>query len=449
MALTRRGLLKGVGSTTAALATAPIAWVSPARANPALIIVAASIQAISSFMSRPDALGPYLQAIDQKLDLVVDQLRRVQLALAAIAEGIAALGAEIPEFLVDEDERRRVQDLDGLAGTWLRHKLRDLKDFEALPPQVRQLLYSQVAQIEPLIYSLSSSSYGARPQPAVATPLALAIHMNVTAVLNLGPLKPALEPHFAWYEKILDPNLARSLAWWRKTYADGRETLISRISSLQLARDSGFDASSLSSSHPGMAWMCHNQVGSPIGGWPAGAESSDGRPVLSLEYRPLFPRSRLVWPDNLNPEKMAKTALPLYRQFQEFFIWRFRSLAPDGYPILGLDSSQTQFHDRVTRPANLKFSFNSQIMPTRFVNNVTPPTACHVTPEIGSKSPTTSTEFGALLAEKNLLLERDGDRPGLIPQLNDLDAKIWMANSINDIVLSTRQAANRLKEEVG
>src|ERR1700722_12667725 len=80
------------------------------------------------------------------------------------------LGAEIPEFLIDEDERRRVQDLDGLAGTWLRHKLRDLKDFEALPPQARQLLDNQVAQIEPLIDSVSGSAYGARPQPAVATP---------------------------------------------------------------------------------------------------------------------------------------------------------------------------------------------------------------------------------------------------------------------------------------
>ena len=386
MALTRRGLLKGVGSTTAALATGPIAWVSPARANPALIVVAASIQVISSFMSRPDALGPYLQAIDQKLDLVVDQLRRVQLALADIAEGIAVLGAEIPEFLIDEDERRRVQDLDGLAGTWLRHKLRDLKDFEALPPQARQLLDNQVAQIEPLIDSVSGSAYGARPQPAVATPLALAIHMNVTAVLRLGPLKAALEPHFAWYEKILDPNLERSLAWWLKTYTKARETLISRISSLQLAKDSGFDASILSSSHPGMAWMCHNQRGSGIDGWPASAELSDGRPVLSLEYRPLFPRPSLGWPEDPNLEQMAKKGAELYRQFHEFLIWRFRSSAPDGYLVVGLDSSQTELHGTVNHPpADLKFNFDSKIIPARFAKDVTPPTACRVTTEISEQ----------------------------------------------------------------
>jgi hypothetical protein len=126
---------------------------------------------------------------------------------------------------------------------------------------------------------------------------------------------------------------------------------------------------------------------------------------------------------------------------QAYLVWRFLSKSPDGYPILGLDYAESP-------PGHYgdQFAFDDKIIPKRF-NDAARPASCQRTPNLISKRPW--PEFQRLVDERDLLLERDGDRrPGLIPQVNDLNGRIAITESILKIAQSAREAALRFKRDV-
>lgn len=412
--LTRRALLQGLTSAGAAAGLYPIVPLTRAQATPALFAVSAAIQVISGFIQHPDTIGPYLRAFDQKLDLIVGQLQQVQKALADIAEGIASLQAAIPEMIDDAKTKDKVKDLVALASQWFDYGVPDAPHFKKLSPERRQSAVEIGTKIETLIYWFSTTAQGATPQAAVATPLALAIHLNVVSLTGFKTPSEALQPHFKWCDKILDDKLERSVAWWLKTYTGQRSELLSRIGGLKLAKESGLDPAKQSSEHPGLEWMCHME-GDPI-------SVGFGAP----------------------PSPHADTPV------QAFLVWRFLSKSPDGYPILGLDSAQVgpgrygtfgvDYHRR--------FNFDDSMIPKRF-SGVARPASCQMTPNRISNPPWITPEFKSLLDERDLLLERDGDRPGLIPQINDLNSRIFLTDSILKIAQSARETALRFKRDIG
>jgi hypothetical protein len=57
--------------------------------------------------------------------------------------------------------------------------------------------------------------------------------------------------------------------------------------------------------------------------------------------------------------------------------------------------------------------------------------------------------FKSLLHERALLLERDGDKSlALIPQVNALNAKIWLTKSIKKIALSAQATPMQFKRNL-
>jgi hypothetical protein len=117
-------------------------------------------------MQRPDSIGPYLHAIDQKLDLIVDQLRRVA------------------------ETKSKAKELGALAAQWFSYSVPDRVRFDALSPRDQSSAIQVGTQIETLVYWFSTAAQGGTPQAAVATPLALAVHLNNLSVT--GSKKNAL-----------------------------------------------------------------------------------------------------------------------------------------------------------------------------------------------------------------------------------------------------------------
>jgi hypothetical protein len=412
MSLTRRALLRGVTTTGAVAGLYPIIPPEAVHAHPAILAASAAIQVISGFIGRSDDIGPYLQAINQKLDLVVGQLRQVQNALADIAEGIASLQAAIPEMIEDAETKGKVKDLVALASQWFDYGVPDAAHFDALSRQRKQSAVQMGTNIETLIYWFSTAAQGGTPQAAVATPLALAIHLNVVSLTHFRPPSAALQPHFGWYEKILDPSLERSVAWWLRSYTAHRGALLSRIGDLQLGKMSGFDSTKQRSEHPGLEWNCHME-GDPIY-YPGGVRpqrTPQPRHFLSGVFRP-------------KPQMATRYSAWTMRRFR----------------LAGMVTGGVDYHRR--------FVFDDRMIPKRF-NDVAPPTSCRMSPDRVSRPPWITPEFKRLLDERDLLLERDGDkRPGLIPQVNDLNARIALTENILKIAQSARDAALRFKRDV-
>jgi hypothetical protein len=223
----------------------------------------------------------------------------------------------------------------------------------------------------------------------------------------------ALTLHFAWYEKIFDPKVQHSVAWWLQDYTNRRNTLLSRIGNLKLAKDSGFDPVRQMSTYSGLAWICHMEGDAllPFGG---------------------PPRSKADTPS------------------QAFLVWRFLSESPDGYPILSLDYEETKpgRYRSYGVDYHRQFEFDPKMLPGRF--NRVPPTLCQMTPDRITGPRFQEPEFQKLQDELDLLLKGDGDKlPGLIPQVNDLNARIWLTENIQKIAQSAREAALQLKRDLG
>jgi hypothetical protein len=412
MQFSRRKLLIGSRNVLASMSLADIAsflFTRPAKAVPVMVAIAA-LQVISTFVQRPSGLAAMMRAIDEKLELILQQINQIELALADIAKAIADLGEKIPEMIENAFTEDKVVQLGGATKKWFDEKIENADDLRRLDPNRRIIVGDVASSIDKLVYILATNDQGAIPRAAIVTPFALGVHLNVVSLYEPSQIGNALTRHLGWYDSILSSRIKGSVEWWRTALNAERDKLLENIYKSHLAKLSGFNRHQWASSHAGIVVGCvreyepRQQVGN------ARTKGDIGGTGFHTE-----------------PERYGASAAMTYA-------WRFVALTSSGYPEVGLQRSfapePPPWASDLLLPvcATIKVGFYNSEAALREATRQHPAVA-------------------EIEAEMHRFLEGDNGQLGLLPQLNSLNGRIAFLDSVVEIVNNTRAQALRMKAE--
>lgn len=254
-----------------------------------------ALSVISSFVQRPSGLAAMMSAINEKLDVIVEQAAQIELALADIALAIADLKEKLPEMLENAFTADKVGRLRSAMHNWFDEQIDSRAAVDALDPTRRGMVTITLSTIDSIVYDLAISKEGAVPRAAIAAPLALGVHMNILSLAEPNKIGAALARHIKWHECILSPDVKNSVAYQLSDLKAKRELVLDKIAKSRLATESGFDRKKWTSD--GTGEVCAGSVGP----W---STSSPDMPVGIV-----------------------------------FYAWRFVQLTSSGYPIIALQKS--------------------------------------------------------------------------------------------------------------
>jgi hypothetical protein len=226
--LDRRKILKGllVSTSWRGLVSAPfaIALLRSARAEPftiAIAIVAAVAGMIASNNAGGGGLGDFLNAINKKLDIAIDQLASLQEAVSAVLQKLANLDTEI-ESALHNDDLRRLHDLTYSAVLRYASQILPVRkqynsdvDYRKSP--------GALADIQSILNDLSSATaqlqakqaYG--PTTGMVIPAAFFLENSLLLLRGDKPVDIAarLQSSVDWLDRVADPAAPASAASYR------------------------------------------------------------------------------------------------------------------------------------------------------------------------------------------------------------------------------------------
>jgi hypothetical protein len=360
-------------------------------------------QAIGSFIHRPDGLGAVMRGMNQKLDLIVAEIARIELALADIQLAIAKLRDAIPEMVSNSLTELVVDELRSSGNRWFDQKIKSSDDVERLNETRKNLVLHIISRLEDKVYDLATNDRGSIPHAALVAPWALAVHLNILSLFQPEAIPVALRRHLAWYDNILNPEKPGSVAYLRGKRIDDRNTLLGNISKTMLAKGSDFDREKLTSTNIGLAFVCVK-------------ESRLGR---------------------LDIEKIGVTVVA---------VWKIVRLFSSDFPQIALRS-------------NVGLQVPQWVQPDIKVP-LMPRCSYEVPWSAPGGRPATAGELqnygetlgviGNFKAETKQFLEKDAKgSSGLLVQFNDLSRRIDFLEKVISLIEDTRAEARALQIEVG
>lgn len=224
--VTRRGLLTSSAAVAGSrlIPAAPLATLmvpAPARAEvvtAALAVVSVVAGLIASHNRRGGAM---LSAVNQKVDVVINQVADVQKSVALILERLSTLTSHIDELLKEQHVRETHLAIQGAV-------LRYRDKIQALEPAswplsmfrrndgLMQDVQAVVDDLYRAVFALDASkAYG--PTTALLLPSAFALEHSLLLLRGDPPTAIAtrLERNLSWFDKISDPAQPKSTASYR------------------------------------------------------------------------------------------------------------------------------------------------------------------------------------------------------------------------------------------
>ncbi|MCD9817641.1 hypothetical protein [Bradyrhizobium japonicum] len=294
MKLDRRSLLLKIRNLVAlsvvgtsgvvAFSTQAQAWVQA---------VLAGLAVISTFVQRPSGLAAMMSAINEKLDVVLEQAAQIERALTDIALAIADLKEKLPELLENAFTVDKIGRLRSAAHNWFDEKIDSREALDALDATRRGMVTITLSSIDSIIYDLAINNAGAIPRAAIAAPLALGVHMNILSLAEPNKIGAALARHIKWHDNILSPDVKNSVAFQLADLRAKRELVLDQIAKSRLATESRFDRKKWISD--GVGEVCAGstfpwgvgdptiQVGIVFYAWRFVKLTSSGYPLIALE----------------------------------------------------------------------------------------------------------------------------------------------------------------------
>ena len=225
--VSRREALKRLASSAVAarigLLTALSSHLSVTRVEaaipPALPLIAAAANLISGFMRGDGGMGALLGAINQKLDIVIGQLAKVQLALADISEALTLLPDEIEELLKQQYVIEKISTMRGAIGEYLelQASLVGQRSPSGARPQTLRTLDSQwlteiYKRFNGARRELMASPHGCRPDAALFAPAAFIFDLSINLTIETpNPVLVELVRGYRdWYVRIEDAVVSGS-----------------------------------------------------------------------------------------------------------------------------------------------------------------------------------------------------------------------------------------------
>jgi hypothetical protein len=183
--------------------------ITPAQANPWVAVALTAVSIISSFIQRPNGLGAMMKALNMKMDLVLSEMGEVLGALANITEAIGKLEKDLPIFLKNAFTDEHVDELYNEADRWLREGIISHDAFAKLEKTDSikfHMLTTRAENLEDHAARLTNDPRATTPYAAIATPLALGVHLRITQITDASMVGLILDKHIKWHDRILSTN---------------------------------------------------------------------------------------------------------------------------------------------------------------------------------------------------------------------------------------------------
>lgn len=227
--LNRRELLKGSLVTSVSRIAFPTATLSfalvpkKARAEVVTIVIAAAaaIAGLIASHNRGDGgLSAFLNAINRKLDIAINQLASLQTGLASVMDALADLPTQVEEIF----DRKEVQTLNDTIlataisyGKLLNQRANYTSDPQfRLAPNVMDDINAGLARLEAATSLLiAKNSFG--PSTALSIPMAFALEQSLLLLRGdrPGDVAARLKTSLDWLNMAADPLLGSSTASYR------------------------------------------------------------------------------------------------------------------------------------------------------------------------------------------------------------------------------------------
>ena len=317
-----RNLLPSIGLAAIGL---PMATTKRAEAWFMVAMAAASvaIQVIQAFTQRPNGLAAMMQAINAKLDLILEQLANVEVALAKIADAIAELKAEIPEFVAEQLAKHDLAQLRGQFATWALFKIETRQAFLRMKEGDKTALKGAVINISNTVNTIFLNDHPTSAPIAAMAPIMLGSHINILSIVFPEQLADALRAHIQWHDRILSRDVEGSVAWWLEKLKADREAILQNIAATDYGKISGFTPDSF------------HEVKDSFG------QMTDCK-IIYMRYGSGAPRGEWYGPT-------AKAIL----------VWQFSYLNSNGFPIVGIRTNLQQSTNGDGRLYRVPISFCS------------------------------------------------------------------------------------------
>lgn len=256
--------------------------------------IAIPLQVLNTFVHRSSGLESTMRGINQKLDLIVGEIARVERALADIEIAVANLQKRMPELVSNELTSLLIDELRGSGHQWFDQGVKSIQDLGRLSQTKQNLIALIVDRLEDRIYKLATNDRGAIPRAALTAPWALAVHLNVLSLFKPDVMSAALKQHLGWHERILSTTIPGSVAYELKKLTTERDRFLDVIDGGLLGKESGFDRSSWRSTKFGLVNSCvktwsanpdgRDIIANLVGVWKIEPYFSSGFPQIALQW---------------------------------------------------------------------------------------------------------------------------------------------------------------------
>lgn len=218
-------------------------------AVPVLVVLqaaAAVAGVISAFMRSDGGMGAILSALNQKLDLVIQQLVVVQLALADIVKRLNELPDEIDELLKAQFVTEQIAKMRASMAQFLEiQQSMDARRRSGLAPSdanVQEELKELYKRFDDARRTLRASPAGMRPDTALFAPAAFTFDLaiNLASSVTNERLIELVRGYKKWFEDIVDPRVPNSTAASISAALKRHDAAVEAIASTHIGNVLGF-----------------------------------------------------------------------------------------------------------------------------------------------------------------------------------------------------------------
>ncbi len=232
MSVTRRRLLV---STTAAAGsrllplTALPAFLAPAPAHAQVaegIAIASAIAGMIAAHNRRE--GAMLPAMNEKLDLLIEQVASLQQGVSVVLDRLAALPAQFDDLLKENEARNTRLAVEAALASYGKLSRRFRRDYGSVDEFRRDAFVMAHVQdiadrLDQAMSTLQSmGEYG--PTTALLVPSAIALERSLMILRGVAPAKVAgaMEEERFWFDKVLDLKEGKSVVSYKAAAEDRR-----------------------------------------------------------------------------------------------------------------------------------------------------------------------------------------------------------------------------------
>jgi hypothetical protein len=197
-------------------------------------------------------MGAMLGAINAKLDLVIEQLATIELALVDIVDKLNKLPQEIDELWKAEYVADKLAVMKSAMGEWIeiQQALERRRLNGSLPLDATHWDRQTADEIEKLYdrfntarRTLMEHETGLRPDAAIFAPAAFVFDLAISLVTNSANTARLIEligGYKKWFDRILDPSIEQSTTWNLHEASKRHDAAIASVARTTVGTSLGF-----------------------------------------------------------------------------------------------------------------------------------------------------------------------------------------------------------------